>query len=104
MSRKCSSDVMFCRSEDWRQQANQRFQCQGLVEGQFVEDIVLDTGCSRTLVRGNLVRRENLIPGRVITVQCAHGDIVMYPVASVEMETQGNTFTVEAGVSDKLCC
>ena len=67
-----------------------------------MEDIVLDTGCSRTLVRGNLVSRENLIPGRVITVQCAHGDIVMYPVASVEIEIQGNIFTVEAGVSYKL--
>jgi len=38
----------------------------------------------------------------VITVQCAYGDKVMYPVASVEIEIQGNTFTEEAGVSDKL--
>ena len=72
------------------------------MEGQFVEDIVLDTGCSRTLVRGDLVSKENLILGRAITVQCAHGDVVMYPVASVEIEIQGNTFTVEAGVSDRL--
>ena len=101
-SRKCPSDVMFCRSEGCDQQANQPFRCQGLVEGQFVEDIVLDTGCSRTLVRGNLVSKENLILGRVITVQCAHGDVVIYPVASVKIEIQGNTFTVEAGVSDRL--
>ena len=101
-SRKCPSDAMFCRSEVGKPQANQPFRCQGLVGGQFVEDIVLDTGCSRTLVRGDLVSKENLILGRAITVQCAHGDVVMYPVASVEIEIQGNTFTVEAGVSDKL--
>jgi len=68
-----------------------------------VEDIVLDTGCSITLVRGDIVGTENLIS--VITVQCAHGDdgdIVMYPVTSVEIEIQGYTFMVEAGVSDKL--
>ena len=59
-SRKCPSDSIFCRSEGWDQPANQTFRCQGLVEGQFVEDIVLDTGCSRTLVRGNLVCKESL--------------------------------------------
>jgi len=98
----CPSDAMFCRSEGWKQQANQPFQCQGLVEGQVVEDIVLDTGCSTTLLRGDLVGTENLISGRVITVQRAHGDIVMYLVAIVEIEIQGKTFTVEAGVTDKL--
>ena len=72
------------------------------MEGQFVEDIVLDTGCSRTLVRGDLVSKEDLILGRVITVQCVHGDVVMYPVVSVEIEILGNTFTVEARVSDRL--
>ena len=60
------------------------------------------TDCSRTLVRGDLVGKENLILGRVITVQCALGDVVMYQIASVEMEIKGNTFTVKAEVSDKL--
>jgi len=75
------SDAMFCKSEGCDQQANQPFRCQGLVEGQFVEDIVLDTGCSRTLVKGDLVSKENLILESVITVQCAHGDVVLYLVA-----------------------
>jgi len=94
--------VILCRSEGCNQQANQSFRCQGLVEGQFVEDCILDTGCSRNLVRSDLVSKENLILGRVITVQCAHGDTVMCPVASVEIEIQGNIFTVEAGVLDNL--
>ena len=56
---------------------NHPFQCKGVVDGQFVNDIVLDTGCSRTLVRGDLVGEENCKPGEKVTVQCAHGDIVL---------------------------
>ena len=78
------------------------FRCKGVVEGQFVNDIVLDTGCSRTLVRSDLVGEENCKPGEKVTVQCAHGDIVTYPVASVELEVQGRVLTVEAAVSNQL--
>ena len=72
------------------------------VESQFVNDIVLDTGCSRTLVRSDLVGEENCKPGEKVTVQYARGDIVTYPVASVELEVQGRVLTVEAAVSDQL--
>ena len=78
------------------------FRCKGMVEGQLVNDIVLDTGCSRTLVRSDLVGEENCKPGEKVTVQCAHGDIVTYPIASVELEVLGRALTVEAAVSNQL--
>ena len=47
---------------------NQPFQCKGVVEGQLVNDIVLDTGCSRTLVRSDL-SGEKKFEEETITVQ-----------------------------------
>ena len=35
-------------------------------------------------------------------VQCAHGDVVTYPLARVELEMEGRALTVEAEVSDTL--
>ena len=80
----------------------QPFHCEGFVEGQFVDDIVLDTGCSRTLVRSDLVGKERLSSEKSVTVQCTHGDAVEYPVATVKIRVQGRRVTVEAAVSDKL--
>eukprot|EP00731_Ephydatia_muelleri_P003365 Em0001g3365a len=47
----------------------------GFVEGNKVEDIVLDTGCSRTMIRRDLVPTTKILDDAV-TVQCAHGDTV----------------------------
>ena len=55
-----------------------------------MSDIILDTGCTRTLVHRNVV------------IQCAHGDAVAYPLANVKLEVQGVTVTVEAAVSETL--
>ena len=38
-------------------------------------DIVLDTGCSRTMVRQDLVAEEKLLEGEAVTIRCAHGDM-----------------------------
>ena len=62
----------------------------------------MDTGCSRTLVRSDLIGEENCEPREKVTVQCGHGDIMTYPIASVELEVQGRALTVEAAVSDQL--
>ena len=40
--------------------------------------------------------------GEKVILQCAHGDIVTYPVGSVELEVQGRVLTVEAAVSNQL--
>ena len=66
-----------------------------------MSDVLLDTGCSRTLVRQELVLPEKLKEGRV-AIRCACGDIVNYPLAEVHIEVGGRQFTVEAGASDSL--
>ena len=95
-SKKCPSESLYCgtrKSGDHRgrrQLVRQPFHCEGFVEGQFVDDIVLDTGCSRTLVRSDLVGKEKLSSEKLsseksVTVQCEHGDAVEYPVATVKI-------------------
>ena len=56
---------------------------EGKVEGKAVSNILLDTGCSRTLVRGDLVPDDKVIDGEVVAIRCAHGDTVLYPLAEV---------------------
>ena len=76
--------------------------CEGVVDGKFVSDIVLDTGCTRTLVHRDLVSEEKLMKGESVTIQCAHGDAVASPLANVELEVEGEAVTVEAAVSETL--
>ena len=74
----------------------------GMVEGQEVGDILLDTGCSRTLVRRDLVPREKILEGEVVAIRCAHGDTVLYPIAQVDVTVGGQCLEVEAAVSETL--
>ena len=74
----------------------------GLVEGKAVDDILLDTGCSRTLVHRSLVPKEKLLEGEAVAIRCAHGDTVLYPLAQVEVEIEGQSFEIQAAVADRL--
>ena len=74
----------------------------GTVEGKYVKNILLDIGCSRTLVHRKLVPEEVLLKGKATMVCCAHGDIVLYRLAKVHMEVEGKPIEVEADVSDHL--
>ena len=74
----------------------------GLVDGTWVDDIVLDTGCSRTVVRRELVKDDETLEGCGVTVRCAHGDTVFYLLAHVQLELDGMAVEVEAAVSDDL--
>ena len=71
----------FTRYSTRRKRENRPYQCKGVVEGQLVNDIVLDTGCSR---RSDLLREKDFSQGETVTVQCAHGDVVTYPLARVD--------------------
>ena len=55
------------------------------MDGTCVEDIILDTGSSRTLIRADIVHTEKPVEGE-ISICCAHGDIITYPIAKVEIE------------------
>ena len=66
-----------------------------------MEDVLLDTGCSRTLVRRDLVPESKRLDGSV-AIRCAHGDTVEYPLATVDISVGNEKFSIEAGVADAL--
>eukprot|EP00731_Ephydatia_muelleri_P007947 Em0004g285a len=62
MSWECPEKSMVCKERmDWRRKGGKPMYKTGKVEGQKVTDILLDTGCSRTMVRRNLVAIEKVI-------------------------------------------
>ena len=74
----------------------------GRVEGCWVGDILLDTGCSRTLVKRHLVPDGKLLEGQSTTIRCAHEDTVTYLLAQVDLEIEGQAISVVAAVADTL--
>lgn len=46
--------------------------------------------------------QERILEGERITILCAHGDVVSYPIAEVQISVGGRCITVEAAVSDTL--
>ena len=78
-----------------------RLRCKGTInQGREVE-MWLDTGCSRTTVRSDLVPQQDLKKTRCRT-RTASGELVDNPLADVELEVQGTKYRVEAAVSNNL--
>ena len=50
------------------------------VEGHPVKDILIDTGCSRTMVHEKNVPPGKVLQGEAIAIRCVHGDTVLYPL------------------------
>ena len=69
------------------------------MEGIHVDQIVLDTGCSQTMVRQDLVPESKIIEGDVAAIRCTHGDTELYPVAQMEFKVDGLPLCVKASVS-----
>ena len=65
------------------------------MENNPVIDILLDTGCWRTLVRQELVTGRRMLGTEVLAIRCAHGDIIEYPLARVQMQIGDKAFIVE---------
>eukprot|EP00731_Ephydatia_muelleri_P003135 Em0001g3135a len=104
LSWNCPEKALYSHSRGndiTRRQTDRTVLRSGFVEGNKVEDIVLDTGCSRTMIRRDLVPTTKILDDAV-TVQCAHGDTVAYPLAVVELTVDGLPLTVEAALSDTL--
>ena len=77
----------------------------GAVEGRKVGDIVLDTGCSQTMVHWGVVQYMYLrveLLGKGVSVRCAHGDPVLYPLADLDMMVDRMKLKVTATVSENL--
>ena len=77
-------------------------QRKGRVEGTEDNDVVLDTGCARTLTHRRLVLDSKMIPGEVTTLRCAHGDTVLYPLAKGELHVDEIPLHIKAALSDTL--
>ena len=100
LSYNCPQKALFStQSPAIRQQ--ERAYHQGTVNGVYCRDIVVDTGASKTLVRGDLVTPDDIIDGEV-TIQCAHGDTVSYPLAAVKITLDGKDIITHAAVADSL--
>jgi len=55
------------------------------------------------MVRQNLVPESKVLEGDVVTIRCAHGgDMVLYPVAQLDLEIEGRPVCVKAAVSKTL--
>ena len=73
----------------------------GTINGVYCKDIVVDTGASKTLVRSDLVTQDDILEG-VVNIQCAHGDIVSYPLAAVKIAVEGKEIIAHAAVAQSL--
>ncbi len=89
-SSNCPSNAMFCRgkSEPFAKESiNSEVKRAGAVEGNYVENILLD------------IPKEKLLEGEV---RCAHDDTVLYPLAQVEVSVGGRSLEVKAAISETL--
>lgn len=59
----------------------------GIIKGQLVHDIVLDTGCTQTMVRQDILPDDFQPTGQTVQIRCAHGDATtyMYPLANIHL-------------------
>ena len=112
-SSNCPHNAMYCTERkanytgtsivrEWRGVAKPGVVKPGFIEGKYVSDILLDTECSRTLVRQDLVPEKSRSQAEVVAIRCAHGDTVLYPLAQVQVKIDGYCLEVEAAVSDTL--
>ena len=102
-SKQCPSKALFCGNRNKPRGAVEGTVLrQGVVNGFMVDDLLLDTGCSKTIVRRDLVGEEQWLGGESTIIRCAHGDAIAYPLAAIELEIQGKSVLVNSAVSDTL--
>ena len=102
-SKQCPSKALFCGNRNKPRGAVEGTVLrQGVVNGFLVDDLLLYTGCSKTIVRRDLVGEEQWLGGESTIIQCAHGDAIAYPLAAIELEIQGKSVLVNAAVLDTL--
>ena len=65
-----------------------------------VSCIYLDTVCSHTLVRRELIPMGDIL-AESIELKCVHGDVASYPLVFVEVVVEGRRLKAKAGVAEK---
>ena len=107
LAAKCPNRAMYCEQSLGQAEAQKGEKmecpmvCRGSVEGKQVEDILLDTGCSRTLVKSSLVPKEKLL-NEWVEITCAHGNSVKYQLATVSVQIEGESRSIKVGVAGGL--
>ena len=102
-SKQCPSKALFCRNRnELRSTVKDTVLRQGVVNGFLVGDLLLYTRYSKPIVWRDLVGEEQWLEGESTVIQCAHGDAIAYPLATIELEIQGKPVLVDAAVSDTL--
>ena len=105
MSMKCPSKALTCLESSthpgWHNSKDGPT-CSGKVEGKSTDDILLDTGCSQTMVHMDFVMPGSVSKTQEVTILCAHGEAVSYPIAVVNMEIDGVKIRVKAAVCKTL--
>ena len=64
-------------------------------------EVLWDTGSARTLVWRELVPEGKV---KMVGVRCAHGEVVHYPTAELEVVVGDKKIITKAGVSDDSQC
>ena len=72
-----------------------------IVNRVYCPNILMDTGATQTLGHNGLVADDDIVDGEV-TIRCAHGDAVSYPVAVVKINIGGKDIITTAAVSSTL--
>ena len=99
---ECPGNVLCCREQSREESKEGRSSYRkGKVNHKSVHDIILDTGCSRTMVKWELISEDDLT-GEATTIRCAHGDTVLYPLATVRTSVGDYSVEVEAAASTTL--
>ena len=104
IANRCSSNGKpksgyFCGEYEFEE--DREYNLSGQVEDQWVP-ILIDTGCSKTMVRKDLVPEEKVDHNRRIQLRCAHGDLMDYPTAKVKVKIQGHDYYICAAISSSL--
>ena len=109
---RCPNNAMFCsgKRRDISREAEvtnvshnkTEVSRRGIIEGMATQEILLDTGCSQSLVRREFVPTERILEGEAVAIRCAHGDTVLYPMADIRVEIGEEVFEVQVAVADRL--
>ena len=98
---ECPGNALCCRSSRERSQKKEEGSRKGKVNHKSVDDIILDTGCSRTMVKRELISEDDLT-GEATTIKCAHGNTVLYPLATVRISVGDYSVEMEAAALTTL--
>ena len=89
-----------CEDVAWNEDS-QKYLKRGTVDGKPVQMLV-DTGCDRTIISARVVKTGKLDPGNKVPVLCVHGDTCSYPTARVKLTSGSWVRDAEVAVAPNL--